>query len=79
MRAVCKESTDKADLDLLTGKQLGYWGRNEPVGELCAPCQAGSLCQTGTYEPPTSLSGYFMVELDVGNKISGEASAKRVP
>ena len=76
VRAVCKESTDKADLNLLTGKQLGYWGRNEPVGELCAPCQAGSLCQTGTYESPTSLSGYFMVELDVGNKMSGEASAE---
>ena len=74
VRTVCQESKNKADLDLNTGKALGYWGRNEPVGELCTPCQEGSLCAQDSYGSPTSLSGYYIVELDISNKVTDQAS-----
>ena len=68
VRTVCRESRNSADLNLETGRAIGYWGRNEPVGEICAPCQDGSFCSTGTYKAPESLAGYYMVELDISNK-----------
>jgi len=72
VRTVCQESKKEKDVDLKTGRPLEYWGRNEPVGELCTPCQDGSLCDTRTYTAPTSLSGYYMVELDISKSLTGE-------
>ena len=69
VRTVCQESKDAKDINLKTGVAMEYWGRNEPVGELCTPCQDGSLCDTRTYSAPTSLSGFYMVELDVSNSL----------
>ena len=72
VRTICQESKNEVDLDLETGKALGYWGRREPVGELCAPCQAGSLCNQNSYDNPMSLAGYYMVELDISNKVTNQ-------
>ena len=60
-----------------TGQARAYWGRNQPVGELCAPCQDGSFCRTATYDAPISLSGYFISELDVSNKVTSYEDSER--
>ena len=78
VRTVCHESKKEADLDLETGKALAYWGRREPVGELCAPCQEGSLCNANSYDSPTSLAGYFIVELDISNKVTDQEDEEDV-
>jgi hypothetical protein len=65
VRSVCMQSKKEADTDLLTGKTVTYWGRSEPVGELCAECQFGTLCEGGTYKAPQALAGFFIVDLDI--------------
>jgi hypothetical protein len=63
--SVCVSSSREEDIDLETGNSVEWWGRNEPAGELCAKCQTGSLCQSGTYEAPISLAGFYVVDLDI--------------
>ena len=63
VHAACFE--EEESLDLETGKTVQYWGRNYPAGELCAKCQAGALCKPGEYDAPTSLAGYYIVDLDI--------------
>ena len=65
MRAVCLPSGKSEDQDNSTGQFLEYWGRHEPIGELCAPCQPGTKCYSGSYEAPRALNGFFIVDLDI--------------
>ena len=78
VRTVCQESEKKSDVDLDTGEVTSFWGRSEPAGELCAPCQEGSFCKSGSYEVPISLSGHFMVELDISKSTADSSSVVRV-
>ena len=70
--AVCKESTDEEDNNAETGLPLQFWGRNKPVGELCATCPVGAFCRSETYKIPTSLKGFYMMNLDISK---GSSSA----
>jgi hypothetical protein len=44
------------------GKTLNYWGR---IGELCAECPDGALCEVGSYEDPVSQVGFWREPLDI--------------
>ena len=72
VRTVCREEV--SDVDLVTGQAQEFWGRNEPVGELCAKCVDGLACQDATYSVPFSIQKYYIVDLDV----SAGASALQI-
>jgi len=63
VRTICREAA--SDIDLETGQAQEYWGRNEPVGELCTKCVEGLSCQDNTYNEPFSIKNYYMVDLDI--------------
>ena len=44
------------------GKTLNYWGR---IGELCAECPDGALCEVGSYKDPVSQVGFWREPLDI--------------
>ena len=47
------------------GKTLNYWGR---IGELCAECPDGALCEVGSYKDPVSQVGFWREPLDITNR-----------
>ena len=65
VRTVCKESTDEADVDLETGRTKDFWGRNEPVGELCTYCPEGASCSSSTYKNPIAIQKWYIQPLDI--------------
>ena len=65
VRSICKASELEEDVDLTTGQSTEFWGRIEPYRELCTKCVNGSGCNDETYDPPFSVTGFYIQELDI--------------
>ena len=76
---VCKESTVEADVDLETGRTKTFWGRNEPVGELCTYCQEGALCKSSTYKKSIPIQKWFIQKLDISGGPNSANSEEKDP